>query len=226
MYAISKRILDILIAGITLLLLSPLFLIIVILLKLTGEGEVFYLQNRIGLYNKDFKIYKFATMLKNSMKMGTGSITLRNDPRVTSVGKYLRITKLNEMPQILNVLIGNMSIVGPRPLVTKTFDAYPEQVQKVVYNHKPGITGLGSIVFRDEEELISSSNEDPHTFYEEKVAPYKGELELYYQKKASLWTDIKIIFLTAWYIIFSKSTLLQTLFKDLPERPKHLTTNK
>jgi len=222
-YKFSKRVLDLLIGSITMLLFLPLFLLIVVLLKLTGEGEVFYFQKRIGLKNSYFDIWKFATMLKDSPNMGSGSITLRNDPRVTSVGKYLRITKLNEFPQVINVLKGDMSIVGPRPLVDRTFNAYSKEVQEKVYNSKPGITGIGSIIFRDEEAFISDSNLPPHEYYEKHIAPYKGELELWYQENKSFMTDLKLIFLTAWIILFRNSELPYKIFKDLPERPSELS---
>ena len=126
MYKIIKRIIDITFGLLALIILLPLFILIIILLRLTAEGEVFYFQERIGLNNKKFKIYKFATMLKDSLNMGTGSITLENDFRVTKVGKILRKTKINELPQILNIIKGDISLVGPRPLVTKTFSAYSE----------------------------------------------------------------------------------------------------
>ena len=222
MYPILKRALDILISALVLIVLSVLFIPIIIALRLTAEGEIFYLQKRIGLNNKYFDIYKFATMLKNSPNIGTGSITLRNDPRVTSVGKWLRMTKINELPQVLNVLKGDLSLVGPRPLVDRTFNAYPEEIQQVIYNVKPGITGIGSIIFRDEEKLISDSNMDPHEFYEKHIAPYKGALEIWYQKNASMLTDLTILFLTAWVILFPTSQLTYKIFKDLPQRPKEL----
>lgn len=222
MYLFLKRCLDLFISGTTFLLFLPVFIPIVIGLKLTGEGYIFYFQKRIGKFRKYFDIWKFATMLKNSPNMGTGSITLRNDPRITPMGGFLRKTKLNEFPQVINVIKGDLSIVGPRPLVDKTFNAYPEHVQDVIYNVKPGITGIGSIVFRDEEELISNSNEEPHAFYQRVIAPYKGELELWYQSNASMWTDIKIILLTAWTIISPKSELVYKLFKDLPSKQSML----
>jgi len=222
MYRILKRILDLIISGISLVILFPLFLVFVILLRFSGEGEIFYLQKRIGLKNEYFNIIKFATMLKNSINMGSGSITLKNDPRVTPVGKFLRKSKINELPQIFNVLRGDMSIVGPRPLVDQTFNAYSSEVQSKIYDSKPGLTGLGSIVFRDEEKIISSSEMEPHSFYKENIAPYKGALELHYKEIASLWVDIKIIFLTAWYILFSDSNLIDKLFKNLPEKPEIL----
>jgi lipopolysaccharide/colanic/teichoic acid biosynthesis glycosyltransferase len=219
MYSLSKRLLDIIVSIIALTILLPLFIPIIILLRITAEGEVFYFQERIGLKNSRFQIWKFATMLKNSMNMGTGSITLQNDFRVTPVGKVLRKTKINELPQIINILKGDISIVGPRPLVTKTFMAYSEEIQSKIYNVKPGLTGIGSIVFRDEESLISSvKDEDPHEFYKRVIAPYKGELEMWYQEKRSFFLDLQLIFMTAWVILFPKSYLYKKWFKNLPER--------
>ena len=197
----------------------PLFIPIVIALRLTAEGEVFYFQERIGLNNSRFQIWKFATMLKNSMNMGTGSITLQNDFRVTPIGKFLRKTKINELPQIINILKGDISLVGPRPLVTKTFSAYSAEVQRKIYKVKPGLTGIGSIIFRDEESIISAvKDEDPHEFYKRVIAPYKGELEMWYQENRSFFLDLQLIFMTAWVILFSKSYLYKKWFKNLPER--------
>jgi lipopolysaccharide/colanic/teichoic acid biosynthesis glycosyltransferase len=217
-YFLSKRLLDVMISATLIVLLSPLLLPIIIALMLTGEGYVFYSQKRIGLDNHYFNILKFATMLKNSPNMGSGLITLRNDPRVTPVGKFLRMTKINELPQVFNVLLGDMSIVGPRPLVDKTFTAYPKNVQDRVYNCKPGITGIGSIVFRDEEALMSMTSIPPHEFYHKIIAPYKGELELWYQEHQSLWVDLLIMFLTGWVVIFPKSQLVFSIFSNLPKR--------
>ncbi len=223
MYQIIKRTLDIFIA-ITVLALSFVLLIpVCIALLLTAEGEVFYFQKRIGYKNRTFKIWKFATMLKNSPNMLTGSLTLRNDPRVTPVGKWLRLTKVNELPQVINVLLGNMTLVGPRPQVQRDYLAYPKSIQEVIYNVKPGITGIGSIVFRDEEKLISETQLEPHTYYKEFIAPYKGQLEIWYQKNASISTDTLIIFLTAWQLISPDSDLVFKIFKDLPKRPSELT---
>ena len=188
MYRLSKRLLDILLSLFALTLLLPLFIPIIIVLRITAEGEVFYFQERIGINNSRFHIWKFATMLKNSMNMGTRSITLQNDFRVTKVGKFLRKTKINELPQIINILKGDISIVGPRPLVTKTFTAYSDEIQSKIYNVKPGLTGIGSVVFRDEESLISAAaNENPHEFYKNVIAPHKGQLELWYQENKSFF---------------------------------------
>ena len=202
-----------------LILLLPIFIPIIILLRVTAEGEVFYFQERIGLNNSRFQIWKFATMLKNSMNMGTGSITLQNDFRVTFIGKFLRKTKINELPQIINILKGDISLVGPRPLVTKTFKAYSEDIQSKIYNVKPGLTGIGSVIYRDEEFLISSvEDEDPHEFYKRVIAPHKGELEIWYQNNKSFFLDLQLIFMTAWVILFPKSKLYEKWFKNLPKR--------
>jgi lipopolysaccharide/colanic/teichoic acid biosynthesis glycosyltransferase len=218
MYPPIKRFFDICISIIVLLILSPLLLPIAVALRLTGEGYVFYRQRRIGFLNQYFDILKFATMLKNSPNMGTGTITLRDDPRLLPMGKFLRKTKINELPQLINVLIGNMSWVGPRPLVDKTFNAYPEGVRDKVYQSKPGITGIGSVIFRDEESLISKASLPPHEFYEKVIAPYKGALEMWYNRHKSFWVDFLILFLTAWVVVFPKSQLMYKIFNDLPKR--------
>jgi lipopolysaccharide/colanic/teichoic acid biosynthesis glycosyltransferase len=216
MYLIIKRFFDFLFSLIALVILSPFLIPIIILLKLTGEHEVFFFQKRIGYKNKEFNIWKFATMLKNSPNLGTGEITLRNDPRVTVMGKFLRITKINELPQIINVLLGNMSIVGARPLMKKSFDLYTDDVKAVVYNTRPGITGIGSIIFRDEEKLISESSDIQQTYRQ--IFEYKGQLEKWYQQHISFYTDFMIIFLTAWHILFSNSQLVHKVFPSLPQR--------
>ena len=219
MYKFFKRFLDILVSLTTLIILLPVFIPIIIILRCSAEGEVFYFQERYGVRNTKFQIWKFATMLKNSINMGTGSITVKDDPRVTKIGSFLRKTKINELPQIFNILKGDISLVGPRPLVEKTFRAYNEEVQSKIYNVKPGLTGIGSIIFRDEESIISAiKDEDPHKFYKRVIAPYKGELEMWYQKHKSFTLDLQLIFLTAWVILFPKSRLYERWFKNLPHR--------
>ncbi|MCB1983913.1 MAG: sugar transferase [Nitrosomonas sp.] len=219
MYKIVKRLFDFVLALIAFILLLPIFIPVILILSVTGEKEVFYLQNRVGFRNKHFKIWKFATMLKNSENIGTGSITVRDDPRVFPFGQFLRKTKINELPQVINVLLGNMSIVGPRPLMLVDFQKYNLEQQKTIYNCKPGITGIGSIVFRDEQQMFSNINMDPQEYYHKYIMPYKGNLEAWYQQNASLLVDLKIIFLTAWVIIFPNSNLYRSWLKDLPERP-------
>lgn len=218
MYKLFKRFCDFSAALVLLLLLSPLLIPIVVLLRLSGEGYVFYYQRRVGYKNRLFDIWKFATMLKDSPNIGTGTITLRNDPRVTPMGGFLRKSKLNELPQIVNVLKGDMSLVGPRPLDEKGFNAYPEAVRAVIYNVTPGITGIGSVIFRDEEQLISSAKIPPREFYNQFIAPYKGELELWYQANQSFMTDVKIILLTVAVILMPESKLAYRFFPALPPR--------
>ena len=147
-----QRFFDILFSLISLLFFSPLFFIIIIILKLTGEGEIFFLQKRSGKDEKEFKIIKFATMLKNSPYLGAKDITLKDDPRVLKFGKFLRKTKINELPQLINILIGDMSVVGPRPLTKEQFSNYDVNSKKLISSIEPGLTGIGSVVFRDEEK--------------------------------------------------------------------------
>ena len=219
MYKFSKRLLDLIVSIFALIILLPIFIPIIVILRFSSEREVFYFQERYGVYNSKFQIWKFATMLKNSMNIGSGSITLKDDPRVTRIGSFLRKTKINELPQIINIIKGDISLVGPRPLVAKTFNAYNKQVQSKIYNVKPGLTGIGSIIFRDEESIISAVNEEnPHEFYERVIAPYKGELEMWYQKNNSFILDLKLIFMTAWVILSPTSKLYEKWFKDLPPR--------
>lgn len=219
MYKFLKRLMDIFISFTALVCLSPILIPVMIGLLLTGEHYIFYFQQRIGLKNKPFQIWKFATMLKNSPNMGTGTITLRKDPRVLPMGGFLRKTKINELPQIFNVLFGSMSIVGPRPLTQNHFDKYSDEVKAVLFKTKPGITGVGSIIFRDEEELISNCNMPVDKFYAEHISPYKGALEVWYGENRSLILDIKIIILTAWVILKPKSNLVYKWLKNLPEKP-------
>lgn len=221
MYPFIKRFFDILASLIALVVLSPLLIPVVIGLKLTGEGYIWYFQERVGFNNKLFNIYKFATMLKDSPNMAGGLITTKKDPRLTPLGGFLRSTKINELPQLINILNGDMSVVGPRPVMQKSFEAYPADVQKVIYNVKPGLTGIGSIIFRDEEALITAVKDkggDTWSFYKNDIYPFKGKLEQWYQEKQSFFTDLKIIVLTAWVIVFPKSDLTYKWFPDLPKR--------
>ena len=217
-YKLTKRTFDILISFVALISLIPIFIPIILILRFSGEGEIFYFQERVGLDNKTIKIFKFATMLKNSEQMGTGIYTAKNDPRILPFGNFLRKTKINELPQIINILNGDISLVGPRPLIRKTFELYKEQDQKIIYSMKPGLTGIGSIVYRNEEEILNNARIDLEKFYENHITPYKAELELWYEKNKSFICDLKIIFLTAWVIFFKDSNLPWTLFKDLPKK--------
>ncbi len=224
-YYAFKRLLDLICSIIALVILSPFLITIIIILRVTGEGEIFFHQRRIGFKNIPFYICKFATMLKNSPNIGAGAVTIKNDPRVTKIGKHLRKSKLNEIPQLINVIKGEMSLVGPRPVDDFAFQAYPNQVRSIIYNVRPGITGIGSIVFRDEEKILTRQGIDPKEFYVNHVAPYKGSLELWYHNHASITTYLIIIFLTAWQIFFPHSELVYKIFKDLPPKPTSLQLN-
>lgn len=217
MYKPIKRIMDISIALFALLLLLPLLFIISMVLLFTGERQVIYKQKRVGYRNRPFFIWKFATMLKNSPNMGTGEITLRNDPRVLPFGRFLRKTKLNELPQIINVLKGEMSIVGPRPLMEVSFQLYSAEDRANIYSVRPGVTGIGSLVFRDEEKIVSAAS-DPRKMYET-IYPYKARLEQWYRAHLSLFTDCKIIIITALAVIAPTAIKPERYFKGLPGRP-------
>lgn len=217
-----KRLIDIVLSLIAILILLPFWIPVCLILLLTGEHEVFYFQERIGYKNKTFFIWKHATMLKASEKMKGGLHTTRNDPRVLPIGKFLRKTKINELPQLINIFKGDMSIVGPRPLVDKTFTPYPQHIQENIYNVKPGLTGIGSIIFRDEERLLSETTMDPKEFYAKHISPYKGELEIWYQNNLTFWTDVKLIFCTLWIIFSPESKIPFKIFKGLPAKPEVL----
>lgn len=215
------RFFDVFFSGIALLILSPLFAIIVLVLKLTGEGEVFFLQERVGKNKEMFNLYKFVTMLKNSPNTETGTVTIKNDPRVLPVGVFLRKTKINELPQLLNVFIGDMSLVGPRPQTQRCFDSFSAGSQKIIAQIKPGLSGIGPIIFRDEEGILEG-HDDTMEFYDTVINRYKGDIEAWYADKQNLLMYFILISLTVWVVLFSKSDLIWRIFKDLPVPPVEL----
>lgn len=215
------RLLDILLSGFALLILAPLLIPLSIALRLTGEGEIFFKQQRVGRNGKMFSLYKFATMLKDSPNTGTGTVTVKDDPRVLPLGKFLRKTKINELPQLLNILFGDMSIIGPRPQTQRCFDAFPEPSQTEIVKVRPGLSGVGSIIFRGEEDMMHAS-EDPDRFYDEIIMPYKGLLEEWFVKNQSVGVYIKGIIVTVHVVLKSDSQVAWTAFKELPEPPEEL----
>ena len=192
-----------------------------IILRFTGEGEIFFLQSRVGLGGQHFGLYKFATMLKNSPNIGTGTVTLHKDPRILPFGSWLRKTKINELPQLINIFKGNMSVIGPRPQTQRCFDAFPFQSKKEIIKVRPGLSGIGSIVFRNEEEMMQANN-DPESFYDNTVMPYKGSLEEWFVNNKDIWTYFSLIGLSAWVVLFSRSDLIWVMFRDLPKPPETL----
>ncbi|MDO5652830.1 MAG: sugar transferase [Brachymonas sp.] len=219
-----QRFFDILFSGLALLVLSPLLLPVMLILRLTGEGEVFFIQKRVGLGGKEFGIYKFATMLKNSPNIGPGTVTVRHDPRILPFGRFLRKTKINELPQLINIFIGDMSVVGPRPLVRKGFDAYDETSKKIITSVQPGLSGIGSLVFRNEEEILHNVD-DQMDFYYKTVAPYKGQLEQWYSRNKSVFLYFKIIVVTAILVFVPDVGLVFKWFKGLPTPPPELESH-
>ena len=216
------RLSDTILSFLAILILLPLLAPISILLLCTGEGKVFYRQERIGREKKPFKLLKFATMLENSPNLPGGDITSGNDPRVLPVGKFLRKTKINELPQLLNIFLGDISIVGPRPLTPTNFYYYNNETQDAISKIKPGLTGVGSIVFRDEESIIRNSLKSPEACYKEDITPYKGELEKWFYKNQSLYLYFSLIFLTAWVVFFPKSRIVWKVFSSLPTPPEKI----
>ena len=216
-----KRFLDVVLSSLALVVLAPFLLPVVVILRFTGEGEVFYIQERVGRGGNSFGLYKFATMLKNSPNIGAGEITVQGDPRVLPFGQFLRKTKLNELPQLWNIFIGDMSVVGPRPMVLNTYAHYSEEVRNKLNTIRPGLTGIGSIIFRDEERYLADRDE-PMEFYREHIIPYKSDLELWFVENNTLWLYIKIIFVTAWVVVFPSSTIVDKAFDGIPSLPDSL----
>lgn len=216
-----KRLLDLICSVTALILLSPLLLAVALILWVTGENEVFYVQSRVGQWGRRFGVIKFATMLKNSPEMGTGYVTMKNDPRVLPVGRWLRATKVNELPQLVNVVKGDMSLVGPRPQSERCFRAFEARAQEEIMKVKPGLTGLGSLIFRDEETLLGDDTSTE--FYDSVVAPYKGSLEIWYVDNQSFLLDLKIILFTAVLVFYPSIPISRESFGVcIPQPPSEL----
>ena len=190
-------------------------------LKLTGEHDIFYVQERIGKGGKPFGVLKFATMLRNSPNMAGGVLTQKNDPRILPMGNFLRKTKINELPQLVNIFIGQMSVIGPRPQAKRHYDLYSDEVKNAIDKVVPGLSGLGSVAFRDEENLLNAV-ENRDEFHDTIIAPYKGELEVWFTKNRNVIVYFKLIFLTALSVVNPSSKAWRTAFKDLPPVPTEL----
>ena len=188
-----KRLFDILASGLGLVVLSPLFAVLAVWIKADSRGPVFYRQTRVGRDNKDFRLFKFRSMRPDSDKLGLITVG-GHDPRVTRSGYYIRKYKLDELPQLINVFKGDMSLVRPRPEVRKYVDMYtPAQMR--VLSVRPGITSLASIRYRNENDILAVAD-DPDRCYVEKVMPDKLAIDLEYVGRATLWNDIRLIFST------------------------------
>ena len=216
-----QRVFDVIFSGIALVLLTPVFLPLMFILRVTAEGEIFFPQTRVGRGGKHFKLYKFATMLKDSPNIGTGTVTVKNDPRILPLGRFLRKTKINELPQLVNIFKGDMSVIGPRPQTQRCFNAFPLLHQNKIIKVRPGLSGIGSIIFRNEEDMMHANN-DPDKFYDEIVMPYKGLLETWYVAHHNIGSYFRLIGLTIWVVLGFRSSLVWKLFKDLPSPPETL----
>lgn len=186
-----KRAFDILCSFLGLTVLSPVLLVVSVLVAVTSPGGVFFRQERIGKDGRPFRIFKFRSMRKDNAGL---KITTGNDSRITPVGRFLRKSKIDELPQLINVLVGDMSFVGPRPEVADYVNLYTPY-QRQVLLVRPGITGLASIRFRNENDLLTASD-DPNRTYVEQIMPRKIDLDLEYIPRASVFYDIKLIFQT------------------------------
>ena len=215
------RLLDIFFSLIAILILSPLLVPIAVLLKFTGEGEVFFKQQRVGMHGEFFNLWKFATMQKNSPNVGSKTITLNSDPRILPVGRFLRKSKINELPQLLNILTGSMSVVGPRPLTEQTFNYYPNDTREIIKKLKPGLSGIMQIVIPDEEGLMTGKNATSE-FYETVLAPYKSELEKWFMFNNNIRNYFLIILITLANIIYPNGGFVWRFFDNLPQPPSEL----
>lgn len=215
------RFLDFFIVSVALLVLLPLFVVVIAVLKFTGEHEVFYLQERVGKHGKSFRVIKFATMMKESPNLPGGFLTQQDDPRVLPVGKVLRKWKINELPQLFNVWIGQMSLVGPRPQARVHYDLYTPSQKEAINTQKPGLTGLGSLIFRDEEALLERSGKSFDFVHDELITPYKGELETWYAANNSVVIYIKLLVLTAISLVNPNLDYIR-FFKGAPKPSQEL----
>ena len=218
------RIFDIILSGVALVILSPLLVPLFVILRLTGEGEVFFRQVRVGFRGERFNIFKFATMLRDSPNIGAGTLTMINDPRVLPVGAFLRKTKINELPQLLNIFIGDMSFVGPRPLVLEGEKNYTKDQARIIRSVRPGVTGIGSLILRDEESYYAHRS-DAREFYIHVISPYKASLEIWYINHRSVLLNMLIMLSTGLAVIVPSCDVAR-FFNSLPDMPKEMIDSR
>lgn len=219
---LAIRGLDLIFSLAALLVFSPLLLLVAIALRFSGEGEVFYRQVRIGKGGREFYLLKFATMMKNSPAIGSGELTLPNDPRVLPLGRVLRKTKLNELPQLLNIVAGDLSLIGPRPQTLRYYNCYRPADRAWIDTIRPGLSGVGSILFRDEETLLSKVT-DPIAFDDHVITPYKGQVEHWFAVNQSVSLYFELIFTTVLVVLMPAAGLHQRLLRRVPPPPAELS---
>ena len=214
-YTGSKRVLDVLLSGLLMIVLPPLYLIVSVLLRLAGRSareypsrqklDVLFRQGRVGRAGAEFTLLKFTTMASGSAV--AGDITYGDDPRVLPVGRWLSALKIDELPQLWNTLVGEMSLVGPRPLTPRAFHCYSPRVQDIVKSMRPGVTGVGSLVFRNEDRILAQAPGDPKEYYDKVIIPLKGELETWYFAHRSMYVDLLILACTLVAVPWPRSRL-------------------
>lgn len=219
-----QRLFDIFVAIVALLRLPPLLFFVALYLRFSGEAKIFNRQERIGYKSEKFRIFKFATMVKNSPNIGAGTLTMVNGPRCLPLGKVWRKTKFNELPQLLNILFGDLGLVGSRPLVPEGESHYVEKKSEITQSVRSDVTGIGSLVFRDEEALYAHRS-DAHDFYKKIISPYKFNVEEWYIEHQTFFLDVKIMLLTAVAIVWP-NFFSWSFFRDLPRIPKDMLDSK
>lgn len=206
MYPYFKRFCDIVFALIGLLVTSPILLFVIVLKKLAREQEIFYIKGRVGKGGRLFPFIKLSSMTPAKKGEKTSSLTLSNDTRVTPLGHFIRKTKIDEFPQFVNIIRGELSFVGPRALMPKIYKDYSKEVKNELSKIRPGVTGLASVVFRNEGELLAHSDyDDELEFHKKVISPIKGQLELLYIRDQGIILDFTILLLTVWQIFRPKS---------------------
>lgn len=217
------RVFDLVLSSIAILILFPFMIPVVIILKLTGEHDVFYVQPRVGRYGKDFNVLKFVTMVRGSETKEGGELTQKNDRRVLPFGRFLRKTKINELPQLLNVFVGQMSFVGPRPQPRRHYELYSAAVREAIAPLRPGLTGLGSMIFRNEDAILDAIEGDRTVFHDTVIAPYKGRLEQWYVPHSGWRSYFLLIALTVVKLVRpGDSKIWHFFYHDIPSPPAEL----
>ena len=204
-YTGSKRVLDVLLSGFFMVVLPPLYVVVSVLLRVAGERNVLFRQGRIGKGGREFTLLKFTTMTSGSAV--AGDITYGDDPRVLPVGRWLSALKIDELPQLWNTFMGEMSLVGPRPLTPRAFNCYSPRVQEIVKSMRPGVTGVGSLVFRNEDRILAQAPGDPKEYYDKVIIPLKGQLETWYFAHRSVHVDLLILACTLVAVPWPRSRL-------------------
>jgi lipopolysaccharide/colanic/teichoic acid biosynthesis glycosyltransferase len=197
-----KRLFDLAFSVICCLFIIPILGIIAAIIKLTSPGPIIFAQTRIGLNKRPFMMRKFRTMVIDAEKLG-GHFTQKNDPRITPIGRFLRRTKLDELPQLYNVITGDMSLVGPRPDTPKRVDKYTPEMREIL-RVRPGITSIASLHFRNEESIFDITQGDPDDFYIKYIAPAKIEIAMAHVRHNSLWFDLQVLLLTLWHLTLGR----------------------